>query len=161
MAKRRYTYGYMVYGCSSCFKGVNIQVEAGLEGTPATSGLKHHIPTPFSIECPFCGQHSFYDITGLKKYPGRRRLATHMPHFALPKFDVKLTDEQIAYQCICGDPVFPKNVKPEYTLPPPDPNQPTPEQLKEIERQTIEEGRKFLENPASYIEQLEEQDRGD
>lgn len=159
MAKRRYTYGYMVYGCDSCRQGFEMQIEAGLEGTPATSGLKHHIPTPFFVTCPLCGQHSTcHDVSGLIRYAERRRLATHKAHFALPKYDPNLTENQISDQNICGEPVFPKNVKPEYKLRPPDPNQPTPEQLREIERKTIEEGRKFVTDPSKYINNLGEKD---
>ena len=48
--KRRYTNGYMIYGCDNCGQGFKMYLEESLE-----NGGPSHKPVPFTIECPFCG----------------------------------------------------------------------------------------------------------
>ena len=77
MAKRRYTDGYMIYGCSECGRGFKMYLEENLE-KPSQPGCK---PVPFTIECPFCKTHNLRDV-GFKRFNiPRRRIDGWMPTF--------------------------------------------------------------------------------
>ena len=95
MAKKHYSYGYMIYGCMECNKGFKMWLEEGLEPFKK--------PVPFAIQCPFCGGYSCYDV-GMKVYktPGIHRIKGDEPYFANVPGDE------------CGKPTHMSNAKVEF-----------------------------------------------
>ena len=67
MARKRYTTGYMVYGCESCKKGFKMYLEESLEDDK----FQPRKPVPFSIRCPFCKQIC-HDVSGVIKLQRQR-----------------------------------------------------------------------------------------
>lgn len=95
--KKRYTNGYIVYGCNNCGQGFKMYLEESLE-----NGGSSQKPVPFTIECPFCGNRS-RDVSFDKIKVPRKRIKTFMPAF----IDVEDDD--------WGKPVHVKLAKPEFT----------------------------------------------
>ena len=75
--KRRYTTGYMVYGCTSCYCGFRMFLEESLEDDK----FQPRKPVPFVIKCPFCGKIDCKDILFKKKKIPRQRIQPWMPAF--------------------------------------------------------------------------------
>ena len=80
--KRRYTNGYMVYGCSECGRGFRMFLEENLE-----TGGPDHKPVPFTITCPFCGKPDCRDVSFKKEKLSRQRITPGMPAFINVKGD--------------------------------------------------------------------------
>ena len=95
--KKRYTNGYMIYGCDNCGQGFRMYLEESLE-----NGGSSQKPVPFSIKCPFCGDMSRDVSFGKIKVP-RQLIKTYMPAF----IDIEGDD--------CGKPIHVNLAKPEFT----------------------------------------------
>lgn len=80
--KRRYTNGYLIYGCSECGRGFRMYLEENLE-----TGGPDHKPVPFTIGCPFCGTPNCRDVSFKKIKVERRRITPGMPAFINNKGD--------------------------------------------------------------------------
>ena len=80
MRRKRYTNGYMIYGCSKCYRGFRMYLQENLE--TQKPGSK---PVPFTIVCPFCGSPDCKDVF-FRKFPIPRRLIEgYMPAFVNDK----------------------------------------------------------------------------
>ena len=95
--KRRYTNGYMIYGCSECGRGFKMYLEENLE----THGPDHK-PVPFTICCPFCSTPNCRDVSFKKIKVERRRIMPYMPAFINNKGDscgvpINLERAQVEY----------------------------------------------------------------
>lgn len=95
--KRRYTNGYMIYGCSECGRGFKMYLEENLE-----TGGPDHKPVPFTICCPFCSTPNCRDVSFKKIKVERRRIMPYMPAFINNKGDscgvpINLERAQVEY----------------------------------------------------------------
>ena len=98
--KRRYTNGYMIYGCSECGRGFKMYLEENLE-----TGGPDHKPVPFTICCPFCSTPNCRDVSFKKIKVERRRIMPYMPAFINNKGDscgVPINLERAQVECACG-----------------------------------------------------------
>lgn len=98
--KRRYTNGYMIYGCSECSRGFKMYLEENLE-----TGGPDHKPVPFTIGCPFCGTPNCRDVAFKKIKVERRRITPGMPAFINNKGDscgVPINLERATVEYACG-----------------------------------------------------------
>lgn len=78
MSKRRYTTGYMIYGCEACKQGFKMYLEESLEDDK----FQPRKPVPFVIKCPFCGELECRDVSFKKiKLRSRQRIRPYMPAF--------------------------------------------------------------------------------
>ena len=75
--KRRYTTGYMIYGCTSCYRGFKMYLEESLEDDK----FQPRKPVPFVIKCPFCGEIDCKDVAFKKFKLPRQRINPWMPAF--------------------------------------------------------------------------------
>lgn len=100
MARKRYAWASMIYGCSDCNKGCTMLLEEGIEG-----GFEPHKPAPFFIQCPFCGGHNFHHVNmHAEVFKSRRRIGPYEPFFA----NIKGDD--------CGCPLHMERARAQYTL---------------------------------------------
>lgn len=81
--KRRYTTGYMIYGCDSCKLGFKMYLEESLENDKA----QPRKPVPYVIKCPFCGKLECRDVSFKKIKLPRQRILPRMPAFVNMKGD--------------------------------------------------------------------------
>lgn len=98
--KRRYTNGYMIYGCSECNRGFKMYLEENLE-----TGGPDHKPVPFTICCPFCSTPNCRDVSFKKIAVERRRITPSMPAFINNKGDscgVPINLERATVEYACG-----------------------------------------------------------
>lgn len=95
--KKRYTDGYMVYGCDNCGQGFRMYLEESLE-----NGGSSQKPVPFAIKCPFCGDRTRDVSFGKIKIP-KQLIKTYMPAF------IDIDDDD------CGKPIHVNLAKPEFT----------------------------------------------
>lgn len=101
MRRKRYTNGYMIYGCSKCGRGFRVYLQENLE--TQKPGSK---PVPFVIKCPFCGAPDCKDVF-FRKFPIPRCLiGASMPAFVNDKGDE------------CGRPIHLDRASCEYMLKP-------------------------------------------
>ena len=96
MKRKRYTNGYMVYGCDACGNGFKMYLEESLEDDK----YQPRKPVPFTIQCPFCKKIECRDVSGVVK-TSRQRLR-RVPAF----WNVKGED--------CGKPMNMELAQPEY-----------------------------------------------
>ena len=75
--KRRYTTGYMIYGCEACKQGFKMYLEESLENDK----VQPRKPVPFVIKCPFCKQIECRDVSFKKYKLPRQRIQPYMPAF--------------------------------------------------------------------------------
>lgn len=97
--KRRYTNGYMIYGCSECGRGFKMYLEENLE-----TGGPDHKPVPFTICCPFCSTPNCRDVSFKKIAVERKRITPGMPAFINNKGDS------------CGVPINLERAEVEYAM---------------------------------------------
>lgn len=57
-------HGWMIYRCQCCGKSWTMYLEKGIEEFGG-----NHKPSPFTIECPYCGGWAM-DVSGIQKVPG-------------------------------------------------------------------------------------------
>ena len=57
-------HGRMIYRCENCGKSWPMYLEKGIEEFG-----ENHKPSPFTIECPYCGGWAM-DVSGIQKVPG-------------------------------------------------------------------------------------------
>lgn len=57
-------HGRMIYRCECCGKSWPMYLEKGIEEFG-----ENHKPSPFTIECPYCGRWA-QDVSGIQKVPG-------------------------------------------------------------------------------------------
>lgn len=101
MKRKRYTNGYMIYGCSNCCRGFRVYLQENLE--TQKPGSK---PVPFVIKCPFCDAPDCKDVF-FRKFPIPRCLiGASMPAFVNDKGDD------------CGRPIHLERASCEYMLKP-------------------------------------------
>lgn len=76
VAKSKYVWAYMIYGCEDCGYKTRMFLQKGLE-----EHGENHKPVPFIIRCPRCGGFHCRDISSLRRLPEERPLKAHENYF--------------------------------------------------------------------------------